>query len=315
MFELVLNELSFRKLPHGLLPAADDVVTSRHLMDQFLRCFRLGLSRKWVDGLRVDDSFSFLELSSGYSLFDWRNDPAVNRDERIFFKRLVTATPYLKHTESEILFAGLPAYGMSSCVHKNGLVLSWASDEPWRAPEVNAICRRLQENGDLLNEGIYIRQVSTEDHWSSHADWVRQALIDTIRIGTDILEAAKRLYPHLEFCRTAVDQIHGLRGSEKYFDWIISSFVKAEDECATWSIGDFPHSRLPGPASGESHSVHADKRLIAMRTFQTPDGRTLIFDQHMKNRAENYRIHYYFDAPRRRLIVGYVGPHLETARY
>jgi hypothetical protein len=53
--------------------------------------------------IRTDSAFLTIELAGGYSLPQWRNDSAVNRDLRIFFSRLATRAPYLDGALEEIL--------------------------------------------------------------------------------------------------------------------------------------------------------------------------------------------------------------------
>ena len=49
------------------------------------------------------------------------------------------------------------------------------------------------------------------------------------------------------------------------------------------------------------------------RNFATDDGRTEFMEDHMKNMAENRRVHYLFEPSRRVMVIGYFGEHLETA--
>ena len=55
-----------------------------------------------VKGIRTNESFVSIELAPGYSLSQWRNDNAVDHDERLYFKRVITYAPYLVSVRHEV---------------------------------------------------------------------------------------------------------------------------------------------------------------------------------------------------------------------
>jgi hypothetical protein len=122
-------------------------------------------------------------------------------------------------------------------------------------------------------------------------------------------------FQNYEFCGDAERQLRALTGNEKYYDWIVRCLVSANLQCSLWDGGRFPHLLLPGPASGESRSVHGDPRLREMRVFQMVSGERRMFEHHMKNNGENKRIHYFADDLRKKVCIAYVGEHLPTALY
>ena len=123
------------------------------------------------------------------------------------------------------------------------------------------------------------------------------------------------LFPRVEFCGDAPGQLQSLTGNERYFQWLINCLFDADRECSRWTAGQFPHSALPGPASGESKPVHDNPELRKHRMFRMLTGELLMFEHHMKNKAENKRIHYLVDESRRRIIIAYVGDKLPTGNY
>lgn len=44
--------------------------------------------------LRTSDEINSLELAPNYRIYQWRNDPEVDREESRFFKTLVTKAPF-----------------------------------------------------------------------------------------------------------------------------------------------------------------------------------------------------------------------------
>ena len=265
--------------------------------------------------LRVAEDFRLLELCSGYGITDWGNDQRVNRDERVFFSRLATAYPYLTRSDLEVFFDRCSSLGLACCIACDGLALSWASNEVWSNAVLPVRIELLGTDGLIAADAGEVKNIAKVDHWQRHAKSIRTKLIEEIQTGEQLMTNAPRAFPHLEFCQSAVDQAVRLRGSERFFRWLVSALMDAEVEAAEWNAGPFPHDRLPGPATGESQTVHEDRALRQMRFFTTKNGRLLMFEHHMKNNAENMRIHYLFEPDRRTLMIGYVGPHLPTARY
>jgi len=137
--------------------------------------------------------------------------------------------------------------------------------------------------------------------------------VESICNGRDLLEKAPALFPALRICESARRQIQTLSGNETEFSWIRKAFAKANCEMHKWQGGPFPHASLPGPASGESETVRDNPKLRNQRTFQTGCGQEY-FEHHMKH-GTGFRIHYWIDANQKQLLIGYVGPHLDTARF
>jgi hypothetical protein len=96
---------------------------------------------------------------------------------------------------------------------------------------------------------------------------------------------------------------------------VVRCFTLANLQCSRWKAGLFHHLLLPGPATGESNSVHQDPRLCELRVLRMVSGQSRMFEHHMKNNAENKRIHYFADDARRKMCIAYLGDHLPTARY
>jgi hypothetical protein len=256
-----------------------------------------------------------LELCFGYGITEWGNDQRVNRDERIFFRRLVTAYPYLTRGDQEVFLGRWSSLGLACCIVCDGLALSWASNEVWDNAVLPVRIESLGTDGLIATDGGEVKNIAKVDHWQRHAKSIRTKLIEEIQSGEQLMANAPRAFPHLEFCQSAAEQTVQFRGTERSFKWLVSALMDAEVEAAEWNGGPFPHERLPGPATGESRTVHDDKALRRMRFFTTRDDRSLMFEYHMKNNSENLRVHYLFEPDRGTVMIGYVGPHLPTARY
>jgi hypothetical protein len=322
MLELVVNELSFRQL-NSAGSAAPDIYTARVWMSQFTGTIRA--ARQMGFGtVRTEKGFAVLELSPGYSMPQWRNDPDVNRDEKVFLSSMTAKSPYLDGVLDEIAEAaermevcvdGSPSSGLLAALLLDAIAVSWPSHNIWASHLLVAEFRQLSLEGELLQREVELRHASVSHHWETHRAWIEQKRRASLTNGQELWAKAQEFFPYLEFCGNAEVQICALTGNEKYFDWVVRCFTLANLQCSQWTTGLFPHSLLPGPATGESLSVHDDPKLRAMRVFRMVSGKMAMFEHHMKNNAENKRIHYFADNVRRKVCIAYLGDHLPTARY
>ena len=85
--EMVLNELSL-KTP------ASDIYTARQLMSGLIETLRQATANGVKRILRTSNEINSLELAPNYHIYQWRNDPEVDREESRFFRTLVTKAPF-----------------------------------------------------------------------------------------------------------------------------------------------------------------------------------------------------------------------------
>ncbi len=323
MLELVVNELSFRDL-NGHCSAAPDVYSARVWMSQLTGTIRTARQMGFGTTIRTEKGFAELELSPGYSLPQWRNDPAVNRDERLFFSSITAKSPHLDDVLDEIAetaelaevrVAELSSAGLLAALLLDAVAVSWPSDGIWGTHLLAAEFHELSLDGELMEREVEIRHASGPEHWARHRAWIEQGQRALLTNGEELWAKSRELFPYLEFCGNAEAQIRALTGNERYYDWVVRCFTLANLQCSRWKAGLFPHLLLPGPATGESNSVHQDPRLRELRVFRMVSGQPRMFEHHMKNNAENKRIHYFADDARRKVCIAYLGDHLPTARY
>jgi hypothetical protein len=246
-------------------------------MTQFVDVLRTARSVGLGRTIRTNESFLVTELAPGYGLQQWRNDPSGNRDEQRFFGTLATRSPHLdglidsliqRADRSEVRFQGRPAIGLLAVLLLDAIAISWPSDELWNTSSLAVQYRRLSDELELEESDISIPHCSHAGHWAAHREWLESRQKSAITSGPELWEQHEQLFPHLEFCGDAPDQIRSLSGNEAHFRWVIECLFLAEQECAQWQEGEFPHAKLPGPATGESHSVHNDPELRKHRLFR-----------------------------------------------
>jgi hypothetical protein len=237
---------------------------------------------------------------------------------------LATRAPYLDGALEEVLdqagrtearFHGSVASGILAAFLLDGVAVSWPSDDAWNHTSLVFSLLSLSDDGEVDQSVTHCRHVSGPPHWIVHADWIEGCYKSGIRDGATLWARAPHLFPRVEFCGDAPAQLQSLRGNERYFQWVINCLFEADRECSHWPGGQFPHWALPGPGAGESRSVHDNPDLRRHRMFRTLAGELLMFEHHMKNKAENKRIHYFADESRRKIMVAHIGDKLPTANH
>src|SRR5438128_805917 len=103
--ELVLNELSLRT-------SFATVHEARVGMSQFIRTMVAATSKGIPSSLRTSVVIHAASLAPQYLLAQWRNDNDVNRDERSYFRSLVTKHPLLMEIDDA---AREDALGLTDC--------------------------------------------------------------------------------------------------------------------------------------------------------------------------------------------------------
>src|SRR5882724_10026733 len=138
MNELVLNELSLvRFRGGGQQCAADNRDEARTWMSALVQTLTEASSVGFPRSLRTTSEFLYQDLAPGYSLIHWRNDQAVNRDERRLFNLYSAKSPLLDGVLREVVdrfngcqarFDGVETAGLLASFVLDGLAVSLPSD-------------------------------------------------------------------------------------------------------------------------------------------------------------------------------------------
>jgi hypothetical protein len=321
MPDLILNELSFQDwdIANSGYPCRDRQ-HARQAMGSLVSTLRETARFPAIrPELRTQHASLEYPLAEGYSVSQWRNDPEVNRDERVFLRGRTTIAYSLEDalsddTISEVSLNGRTGFGLSAAWLLGGVCLSLASNDFWNRSLIQAEVTLVSE-GDTVVELAELRHASHPSHILDHEEWLERTQRSALRTGADVIAKVPALYPNVELGLEAHKAIAVLSGTEKHFGWVIDCLESANQEILAWTAGPFPHHRLPGPATGESLTVRQSKRLMKMREFPSSTGEPLQFEHHMKARGSNIRMYYRAETDRRVVLIGTLCDHLETAKY
>ena len=325
MNDLVVNELSFRRFRERDQPcAAANRAEACIWMSTFVRTLAELASINPSRILRTLEEFSYQELAPDYSVVQWRNDRQVNRDERELFRLYTTKSPLLNDVLEQIVqrergceakFEGIEAKGLLVAFLLDSLSVSLPSDPAWQTARLSVSILELDEGGDPILTDEIILHAASPECVRELAPLFEVRIRDHAASGRDIVEHKGMLLPKLRFCGNVEETLIGMGPNDPGFAWVRRSLLELNDHCRTWVEGEFRHSMLRGSPAPESQSVDDNDDLRRLRLFACADGKERYFRWHMKNKSLNLRLHYFPKNDEHIVLIGYIGPHLPTARY
>jgi hypothetical protein len=325
MNEIVLNELSFRRFREPAQPCiAATPAEGRSLMEALVRTLAEASRSGFPHSLRTLEAFSYQELAPDYTMAQWRNDAAVERDLRQFFRRYATRSPLLDGVLHEVReralgcearFEGVEAKGLLAAFLLGDLAASVPSESVWRGTRLSVQITELEEDGRVSQTDEIVRNVSSALDVQEVAPEFTEARRLATTDGRHLVDHRPSLLPHLRFCGEVDAALSGLGENADRLRWVRARLFDLNDTCISWTQGEFPHHRLAGRPSLESQSVYENEYLRRLRLFRCDDGQVRYFEWHLKNNFLNIRLHYFPKTDERIVLVGYIGRHLPTSKY
>ena len=309
--EMVLNELSL-KTP------ASDVYTARHLMSELIATLRQAKASGVKRVLRTSDEIHSLELAPNYHIYQWRNDPEVDREESRFFKTLVTKAPFwtdefeaLKNEFdlSEIRYQGDIVNGIGFALIIDGLPVSFNSETRWNNSHLTLEVLRIDDNQEIINETLEIIHASCGKHLKEHNSWIQNRLRTEVFSGEELWNRREELFPNLEFCDDVYKQINCLDDSKPIFRQVTKKLFELEESSKNWIDGAFKLETLASKASVESQS--RIKQFDSELSFICSDGKKRLFSLHVRITPGAWRLHFCTELGPGKIIIGYIGSKIQ----
>jgi len=322
---LVFNELSRNQ-------KAPDKAAARQWMALFADVVKSAYDAR-IRTFRTDFKFSHLELSDDYLIETWFNDNNVPEPTRNFIQDLATTFLLIEPFAGDLteddeavqrkkdIFVTCfdeTAEGLTYAYLLKSIGISFLSDAKWDRDFLTLIINELPEDqDDFLLIQSDIQHVTRIDHLTSHQDWIADRLKFSVGNGSALWAKVEDWYPHLIFCDSAKKKLKALRGDIQ-LQRVVDCLFALENYCRSWTTGGFNGVEIPN-SSGESSSTMSEYGRD--REFVCPDGKTRIFEYHLKILLNKWRIHIWADensefglAPdgNRKIVVGYIGKHLPT---
>jgi hypothetical protein len=302
---LVFNELS----APVTLDNAQQVLGLLEVFSDVLADPRCGPNRVLV----APANFLQFPIANGYTVGRWlklkRGDEPRWRRILLLVDKRRDFTLFDRHdADTEYTYEGNSAVGLSVAHVEDGLAVSIHSHQKWDAPFI-ALEKTWATDSDVESRSLAVTHAARTFHLDSHIAWLKRWTADPVN-GKELWARRAELFPSLDFCESVEEQLDALSGAEPRFKVALRGFAVLESYCSSWTTAYFDIHRL-GNASGESLSTLNMYR--EERTFKCPDGQYRVFEWHLKK--GDTRIHFFDFPSTRRILIGYIGNHLRTARF
>ncbi len=309
--EIFLNNLSASEFT--------DVGVARQTMKTFINTSIAFTHAGAKRGIRSTSDIHSISIAPNYSIAKWRNDPAVTQEEKSYFRSLLTKYPVFEGMEAiqdlanefECKCNDIPALGLLGAYLLDGASISLSS-APWDRAFLPASIYSLDSETNTVHHSINLRHASRPEHVAEHVDWIRKKKQDAILDGESFTKLAPTVFRNLQFAASAYANVKDLSGTDSKLRLALKKISDLNDVCSSWFAGPFPFERVPFKIDPESESTL--NQFSAQRTFLCPDNQMRIFSDHFRLNS-GWRVHLYVDSNERKIIIGYVGPHLPTALF
>ena len=261
-----------------------------------------------------------MEIAPGYPIDRWRNDPEVDRVAQSFLRTLTAKSPYFdpltdpaalnRSLGEEVYFGGQAAIGLGVALWLDALALSFASAPEWSTSRLTVTLRTLGEDAELLEEHAEVNHASRSDHLADHARWLHDAMTEDVKSGRQFWEARAEIFPNLSFCQSVGANVTNMLEGDDALRHVLRRLRDLNDYAEEWTSGPFDSSAIAN-ASPETETTI--DQYGDVRTFTCPDGQSRVFSWHVRCTPGAIRVH--FLPIEHSIIIGYIGPHLPTAKF
>jgi len=197
----------------------------------------------------------------------------------------------------------------------NGLGVSFLSDETWNRPSVEIkVLTELFSGEEALtqDENVLVRHVSHANHLEMHKQWVKECLAINPKNGKELWDRRKEWFPRLDFCEKTKTQLSKLPG--EMLSAVTENLYCLQKYCQNWTSGSFDPTQFP-PDRMERETQITLEKFGTERTIKCPDGITRTFSWHVRLTPSAWRIYFESMPATHRILIGYIGPHLRTAKF
>ena len=312
---LFINELSFNT-------QAKNEAGARRLMHDLIEVIRL-LKASGNDR-RVYSSQTLWkkEISAGFNVHQCLNKISV--DKKRWFMAIVRKGPFVETILDERL------QGFYQCVLKennedvsdtsiagavffNGILASLSNCPGYMADKI-LVAHRIDDNDFSVAE---VLNFFDSDAAKKYMLEMREVALDSVLSWDDLWWDKHELFPMLTFCHNVRKQL-GILDFSPANGKIVKDHLHRMNRYCNERPADkqtIPeYDKMGILASVESESTLA--KYGRQREFLCPDGKKRLFSWHTKQKGQNVRIHFYPpDGDNKDFIIGYIGRHLDTAKY
>ena len=286
----------------------------------------LGISTVLL-GEQVDKKWFRVKLANDYYWQDWYHQHNNDQYKDLIraFRSIETRQPFFSEEDIgeglnlfEVKLNGDDKFSaLRASVWHESSIASFATRAPWNTSPIQVEVNEIKNNEEIVSNQCDIINFHSLGVLQHHEEEFIKKRNASIISGKEITERKNELFPFLEFCGKAPEQLNYWTGSITILEQVKDSFTALNRFGEKWNSGEitcYTHESLKNcglhhDVSGESQSVVQNQALRKEREFWLPSGRKKLFENHIKI-ARGYRIHFYPDSINKKLYVGYIGSHL-----
>ncbi len=317
----VLNSASFQNL-------ANDISSARLMLSNLLEGIADLVHKYGADPiLRSESWLDEILLAPNYGIANWRNDSQVSRDLRLFLLQIVGKTPLLsdlpvgkvdvedKCLMSEFLIEETPELEVPSAgaaMLLGDILSSIRSSEKWGNAELKIIQRCLNSGSEnkFIETRATIPHISNPSHAGPVGHWLKNISRSEVMNVNDLWADRLGLFPNIEFCVEVEEQLHQLQPG--IFRSVVNRLVDLDESARRWQVKEAPTPEYGFWVHPESQATL--QQFGRQRQFTRTNGSIIQFKHHTRFAGEG-RIYFCLDGAQRIFVVGYIGSHLDTARF
>lgn len=308
---LFFNELSLSEAPSK--------ETARQWLGELTEVLAKASGHGFKD-FKAVSGFVNHQVAPHYTIYDWFNDKAVDRERRLLLKTKSTKSPYtedlLNTGESdkgslfEFHYKKRKAVGLGAAYLFDTLAVSLDNATDWAKTAIGLAVIEYAEDSDQYDERQEdVTHISTIDHLTQLGKWIRAKKNRDIVNGKLLWLHRKKHFPHLVFCDRVRGHLSDLDSGYPAFHAVKKRLFELEDYCCQWQDGDFDGDDLPSKCTPESETRL--NRFKDKFEITCPDGEIRLFSQHLRYTPGAGRIHIYPDNETKQIYIGYIGPKIQ----
>lgn len=239
--DMVFNERS-------LGSPGSNVETARQQMSNLTETARLAAKHGVKKAIRVRSQFYSANLAPDYSVSHWLRDRSVSIEERRFLRTSISKSPLLDEPQeadiedkkllSDFFYNEERAESLGIAYLSESLALSMRTDPPdplWEPSIIELQHEWIEEDEEdkitINRETVEVRHASKVEHIQEHRSWIEERIKNSVRDGLDLWERRNTLFPNLEFCENARQQIEKLKRGDKMLRPVKNRLFELEKYC------------------------------------------------------------------------------------
>ncbi len=314
---------------HHSLPFASKEVAMSSVVNFLKICNKaknLGLSTILVDE-SIDKNWFRLQLSPGYFWNDWYLQ--FNNDENIdiirTFRSINTRQPMFSIEDInkgldllEVKLNGNDNYpALRAAVWHEAHLASFPTNSNWTISPIQVEVNEIAQDGTLNSKRYNIINIYSMEILSIIEEELKKQMNCQIHSGRMIMTSKKDLYPFIDFCGKAPEQLNNWSNSVTLLEQVKESLASLNIFAEKWKNGElnnYSHINLKSiglnhRVSGESETVLQNSNLKKEREFYLPNGNKELFENHIKL-ARGFRVYFFPDVQTKIVYIGYIGSHM-----